>query len=289
MKYEVEGFRLLTLVDAYKRSGKHKYSLKYDRGMVMELEGDSDVRKFLKGNDKHRYLYVSESDGPKRHTQKATRSCDHGIVCGRNGRDRDDIIQEGHKGAVVSKDVSDNEAAAEGGEEGNKGKGLMKRATLMRACGYGRNLGKKMDKYKQDMLKWNNGVGEIIKQKLADTYQKMGCITVVEYYNLMLGEYSVELTNSRNLVMKLGHHSYIVRCGKHEHITPTNGRQPARPSSKRRESQTQGIRCRKCFKYDEVGHTRRTCRNPCADFNANYEGDVVEVENLLDGSYVPVR
>ena len=37
----------------------------------------------------------------------------------------------------------------------------------------------------------------------------------------------------------------------------------------------------------EVGHTRRTCRNPHVDFNSNYEGDVVPVEDLLDGSWVP--
>jgi len=39
------------------------YSMKYDRGMVMELEGNGDVRMFMKGNDEHRYLYVGESDG----------------------------------------------------------------------------------------------------------------------------------------------------------------------------------------------------------------------------------
>ena len=46
-------------------------------------------------------------------------------------------------------------------------------------------------------MKWKNGVEERIEQKLADTYQKMGCIAVVECYSLMSGEYSVELTNSR--------------------------------------------------------------------------------------------
>ena len=65
-------------------------------------------------------------------------------------------------------------------------------------------LRKKIDKHKQDILNWKNGVGEKIEQKLADTYKKMGCITIVEYYSLMLGEYSVELTNSRKLVVKLG-------------------------------------------------------------------------------------
>jgi len=48
------------------------YSLKYDRWMVMELEGDGDVRMFMKGNDEHGYLYVGESNGLKRRTVKAT-------------------------------------------------------------------------------------------------------------------------------------------------------------------------------------------------------------------------
>ncbi|KAJ8423474.1 hypothetical protein Cgig2_013517 [Carnegiea gigantea] len=62
----------------------------------------------------------------------------------------------------------------------------------------------KMDKYKQDIIKWKNGVGEIIEWKLADMYQKIGYIAAVECYSLMLGEYSVELTNSHKLVVKLG-------------------------------------------------------------------------------------
>lgn len=69
----------------------------------------------------------------------------------------------------------------------------------------------------------------------------------------------------------------------------TNGRQLGRPPLKRKESQTQGTRFRRCSKCGKVGHTRRTCRNPRADFDANYEGDIMEVEDLLDGSYVPGR
>jgi len=46
------------------------YSLKYDRRMVVAVEANSDVRMFLKGNDEHRYFYVGESDGPKRHAEK---------------------------------------------------------------------------------------------------------------------------------------------------------------------------------------------------------------------------
>ncbi|KAJ8436492.1 hypothetical protein Cgig2_000477 [Carnegiea gigantea] len=34
------------------------FSLKYDRGLVMALEGDADVRMFFKGNDEHEYFYA---------------------------------------------------------------------------------------------------------------------------------------------------------------------------------------------------------------------------------------
>jgi len=42
------------------------YSLKYDRGIVMAVKGDADVRMFLKGNEEHGYFYVDDSDGPMR-------------------------------------------------------------------------------------------------------------------------------------------------------------------------------------------------------------------------------
>jgi len=70
--------------------------------------------------------------------------------------------------------------------------------------GHLEKLGKKFGKHKDDIDKWVNGVGEHIEQKIADTYKKMGCVVVVECYNMMLGEYSVILTNSRKLVVKLG-------------------------------------------------------------------------------------
>ncbi|KAJ8444420.1 hypothetical protein Cgig2_005942 [Carnegiea gigantea] len=101
------------------------------------------------GNDEHGYLYVGNSDGPKKRAQKAiasrkgrTRSCDHGVVCGRSKRNKDDMVEKGRKEAgvkrlrlgrkiielsdddekyVVSEDVGDDEVAAEGGEEGSKG------------------------------------------------------------------------------------------------------------------------------------------------------------------------
>ncbi|KAJ8447200.1 hypothetical protein Cgig2_030431 [Carnegiea gigantea] len=158
------------------------------------------------------------------------------------------------------------------------------------------------------------GWGERIEQKLADTYQKIGCIAAVECYNLMLGEYSVELTNSRKLVtttQQIIYNQLVHLMETHDMGTvdakagrvvdryeldddydrcilpPTNGRRSGRSPSNRRDSQMQGTRSRRCSKCGEVGHTRHTCRNPRADFDANYEGDVVKVEDLLDGSYVP--
>lgn len=72
-------------------------------------------------------------------------------------------------------------------------------------------LRKKTNKHKQDMMKWKNVEGERIEQKLADSYQKMGCIVAVDCYSFMLGEYSVELTNDRKLMVKLGQQTRTCR------------------------------------------------------------------------------
>ncbi|KAJ8443291.1 hypothetical protein Cgig2_015769 [Carnegiea gigantea] len=82
------------------------YSLKYDWGMVMELEGDGDVRMFMKGNDEHGYLYVGESNGLKRRTVKATQTCEEGVVHVRSGRDRGDIVQQVSNGAGMNRWVT---------------------------------------------------------------------------------------------------------------------------------------------------------------------------------------
>ncbi|KAJ8449263.1 hypothetical protein Cgig2_002395 [Carnegiea gigantea] len=50
------------------RDGKLWYSLKYDRQMLMAIEGDVDVRMILKENDEHGHLYVGGKEGPKRPT-----------------------------------------------------------------------------------------------------------------------------------------------------------------------------------------------------------------------------
>ena len=77
--------------------------------------------------------------------------------------------------------------------------------------GHLEKLGKKMDKHKQEVVQWKNGVGDRIEQKLVDTYQKMGCIAAVECYSMMLGQYSMELTNSWKLVVKLGEQTCTCR------------------------------------------------------------------------------
>ncbi|KAJ8440283.1 LOW QUALITY PROTEIN: hypothetical protein Cgig2_031597 [Carnegiea gigantea] len=142
----------------------------------MALEGDKEMSMIFKGNDERGYLHGGNK-GLMRRAQKQSviyqgrvETSNVGVVCGTSGRNVMDDVVVGHKG---------------------DGKQLEK-------------LGKKMDKQKQDILKWKNGVGEKIEQKLVYTYQKMGCIAAVECYSFMLGQYSVELTNSHKLVVKLG-------------------------------------------------------------------------------------
>ncbi|KAJ8432834.1 LOW QUALITY PROTEIN: hypothetical protein Cgig2_008548 [Carnegiea gigantea] len=294
--------------------------------------GLEDVQR--KGNDEHGYLYVGESDGPKRHTEKATLTCDDDTVRGRSGRGRDDMVKKGRKGAGVKRaavsgsrgciddhpqtrlrvggkiiemsddyeisvtleDVGKDEAAAKGGEESSKGK-------------------LEMDKHKQDMIKWNNGVGERTEHNLADSYQKMGCIAAVECYSLMLEEYNVELTNSRKLVVydyvhliyktatqqiiynQLAHPmemhdmgTFDAKTGRvvgrdeldddYDHCPPPMGDSLVghRQSAGSHKRRAQGLR---------GAPNARTYRNPRAEFDANYEGDIVEVEDLLDGSCIP--
>jgi len=42
------------------------YSLKYDREMLVAVEGDSDVKVIFKGNDENGYMYVAGNGVPVR-------------------------------------------------------------------------------------------------------------------------------------------------------------------------------------------------------------------------------
>ncbi|KAJ8435829.1 hypothetical protein Cgig2_009106 [Carnegiea gigantea] len=102
-------------------------------------------------------------------------------------------------------DAGDEQAAEKRCHDGNKRKGSADGNDV------NDNLSKKMDKHKTEILKWKNRVGEKIEQKLADTYKKIGCVTAVGCYSLMLGEYSIELTNNRRLVVKMGQRTCTYR------------------------------------------------------------------------------
>ena len=45
------------------------------------------------------------------------------------------------------------------------------------------------------------------------------------------------------------------------------------------------MRLKRCSKCCELGHYKNTCRNPRANFDADYEADVVAVEDLLGEIY----
>ncbi|KAJ8445601.1 hypothetical protein Cgig2_018542 [Carnegiea gigantea] len=116
------------------------YNLKYDRRMVMAVEGDADVRMFFKGNEKCEYFYMGESDEPKRQAQKEgasyegrTWSCDHGVVYG-----ADDLkgqmrwlrlggriveLSDDDENSVTLDNVGDEDTPTKGGDEGSKGSG----------------------------------------------------------------------------------------------------------------------------------------------------------------------
>jgi len=66
-------------------------------------------------------------------------------------------------------------------------------------------------------------------------------------------------------------------------LPPINPRPAGRPRVKRIKSQSQGVKLQRCSKCKQEGHYRNTCRNPRADFDAGYDGDVVHVEDLLWG------
>ncbi|KAJ8425935.1 hypothetical protein Cgig2_018733 [Carnegiea gigantea] len=153
------------------------YSLNYGRQMLMALEGDIDMSMIFKRNDEHNYLYVHGNEGRS-------------------------VLKE----ANVELSSREDDTTEKGGDEGSSREGS--------AAGNEGNdnvwprLGLQTRTWEEDgqvqagVMKWKNGVGERIKQRLADIYKKMSCITAVECYSLILGKYSMELTNSRKLVVK---------------------------------------------------------------------------------------
>ena len=60
----------------------------------------------------------------------------------------------------------------------------------------------KFDKRK-DIQLWKNGVGQKIEKKLNKTLRQVGIMMGVTLFKTTLGQYSVQLTNNRRLVMNL--------------------------------------------------------------------------------------
>ncbi|KAJ8440774.1 hypothetical protein Cgig2_007180 [Carnegiea gigantea] len=99
----------------YERSEqKLWYSLKYNKEILIAVEGDMDVRMIFKENDEHDSLYVGSNDASRRRPQKHVVKPRGEII---ELFDDDEII-------VASNDVGDEETAEIGADEGTQGRGV---------------------------------------------------------------------------------------------------------------------------------------------------------------------
>ncbi|KAJ8436383.1 hypothetical protein Cgig2_032204 [Carnegiea gigantea] len=105
------------------------YVLKYDREMLLAVEGDTDMKMIFKGNDEHDYLYVSRNKGPLRQGEESVavcegrvRACHDGQACSRSGRNGHDGVEVGQEGGRnqaggkrkgINKDLSAEQRAGE--------------------------------------------------------------------------------------------------------------------------------------------------------------------------------
>ena len=217
--------------------------------------------------------------------------------------------------------------------------------------GHIQKVGLKFEKRKKEMQQWKNGVRGRIERKLRDTLALAGSVMEITLFSSTNGEYGLQLTNKRRLVVNLtrrtcscrwwqlralpcGHamaviereqlsvYNYVGDCYKrsaqgivylnvvhpmethdsahvnaatgavvggeklddayNRHILPPiNPRPSGKPRVRRIESQRHGVKVQRCSKCGEEGHYRNTCRNPRADFDEGYEGDVVQFEDLF--------
>jgi len=69
--------------------------------------------------------------------------------------------------------------------------------------GHLQKVGLKLDKRKAEIQKWANNVGDRIEKKLSKELANADSLIVVQAYNRVSGEFSVQLNNSRRLVVML--------------------------------------------------------------------------------------
>ena len=86
---------------------KVRYSLKYDRQILMTVKGDMNVRMIFKENDEHEYLCVGGNNDPMRRLRKGieahegrAHTSDNGVVCDTSERDGVVVVQKDWKGGV---------------------------------------------------------------------------------------------------------------------------------------------------------------------------------------------
>ncbi|KAJ8447962.1 hypothetical protein Cgig2_028838 [Carnegiea gigantea] len=169
-----------------------------------------------------------------------------------------------------------------------------------------------MDNRKFDVDKWKNGVGERIEKKLKKTYKNMGSVVelrglpcvhamaVIEREKLYVYDYvnpcykaPTQRTIYMNVIHPMKTHDMrvvdsdtgLIVGGNDLYedfnrriLPPRNPPGAGRPRKRRVESHTQGLKPRRCSKCGDLGRYKSTCRNPRADFDADYPGDVIPLE-----------
>ncbi|KAJ8439630.1 hypothetical protein Cgig2_021006 [Carnegiea gigantea] len=110
------------------------YSLKYDREMLVAVEGDSDMKAIFKGNNEHGYMYVTENGGPVRRAQEKGAVYEGRVNCRSSGSEGGELsasrlqlggdtieISDHDEISVVSEDAGDEEATKEDDADSNTG------------------------------------------------------------------------------------------------------------------------------------------------------------------------
>ncbi|KAJ8427307.1 hypothetical protein Cgig2_032956 [Carnegiea gigantea] len=139
------------------------YSLKYDREMLVAVEGGTNVKMILKGNDEHDCLYVAGNEESVAVFEGRVRDFHDGKLFGRTGRNGDDGVEvDDDEISIVSEDAGDEEII-EQDDTGDK-------QSAEKGCDKGkrRNSCTRLEDGQAQardskVKEWKNGVGERIE------------------------------------------------------------------------------------------------------------------------------